>query len=61
MSSRDPDDFDELLALRIVTFLMDNDQDIFAVEQEQSIVNEAQEEISRQQIVKVSKKRKNPD
>ena len=53
LRSRDPAEYDELLALRIVTFLMDNDQEIFAWAEESDIMKDAQDKISERQIIKV--------
>jgi len=53
MYSAEETEFDELLALRIVTFMMDNDSEIFCVKEEEGIARGVQELISAQQIIKV--------
>ncbi|CAL8088665.1 unnamed protein product [Orchesella dallaii] len=53
LNSADVSEFDELLALRIVTFMVDNDADIFAISEESELVQQVEEIISEEQITKV--------
>ncbi|ODN00091.1 DEP domain-containing protein 1B [Orchesella cincta] len=56
LNSADVREFDELLALRIVTFMVDNDADIFAISEESELVQQVEEIISEEQITKVPAK-----
>lgn len=53
LCSSDDAEFDELLALRIVTFMMDNDSEIFCLQNETEMVESTLQKISEKQITKV--------
>jgi len=53
-------EFDELLALRIVTFMVDNYADIFDISEEAELVRQVEEIISEEQVTKVPIKAATP-